>query len=116
MVGEESLMRRLLLVAGISLLVLALPPDGAAAKECKSFDSFVGPLVASERVPCRSARRVLRRCDRSDLDVVGRTWNCRVLERTWRCRVTGEDDDGVFTACRSCRYRIRWEWCTTCNP
>lgn len=108
-------MRRFLLVAGISLAVLALP-DGAVAKECNSFDEFYSPLTASERVPCRSARRVMRRCDLAP-QPAGRVWGCRVLRRTWRCReIPDEDGDGIVTSCRSCRYRITWEWCISCVP
>jgi hypothetical protein len=85
----------LLLVAVVGLAALTLP-DAAAAKECNSYRDYYAPLTASERVPCRSARRVMRRCDASD--AVGRMWNCRVREQTWRCRVTGMDDDGISTA------------------
>ena len=125
-------MERFLLAATIALALLITDVDTAVGdggpagvisshetpvgeKECDSRNEFYAPLTASARVPCRSARRVLRRCDRSARRV-GSTWRCPVLQRTWRCRITGEDDDGVFTTCRSGRYRIRWEWCTTCNP
>jgi hypothetical protein len=109
-------MRRFLLIASISCVVLALPPEAAVAKECRTFHDYYGPLTASERVPCRSARRVMLQCERvRRTDDVGHTWTCRVLERRWRCRITGEDDDGLFVVCRSSDYRIRWEWCWSCS-
>jgi hypothetical protein len=105
-------MRRLTLLAALTLAAVALPAAPASAKPCgKVSVGFTNATVTGERVTCHFARILVRDWRRV---IEGRdctAQNCRVTRvRRWRC-VWGGSEAIVRLRCtgpRSKRVRAHW--------